>query len=297
MRVCVTDSYFQSDVVAALQPSFDNRQHADGSRGFFHPDNFTFGQPVLLSRIYAAAMRVTGVRHVDVTMLRRQGDTAGWSGAQERRVCDRTTGNRHGSITIRIFPTAACCGSILWEDAMNNPLDPTLRDLTDCGCCAGTTAQTPATIDNRPGLPSIAFGPASIRSLRLRCWPRLSSQDRPALRGLRTRENDDFTIALLDAFASMADVLTFYSERIANEAYLRTATERRSVLELARAISYELAPGVAADVLLAFTGGSRRRPGHRNHPTRDQGPEHPWPGRRAAGFRNDAGVPRSCSVE
>ena len=44
----------------------------------------------------------------------------------------------------------------------------------------------------------------------------------------------------------MLDVLTFYQERIANEGYLRTATERRSMLELARAIGYELSPGVAA---------------------------------------------------
>jgi hypothetical protein len=51
----------------------------------------------------------------------------------------------------------------------------------------------------------------------------------------------------------MADVLTFYQERIANEAYLRTATERSSVRELARLIGYSLAPGVAAETWLAFT--------------------------------------------
>jgi hypothetical protein len=64
---------------------------------------------------------------------------------------------------------------------------------------------------------------------------------------------DDPSIALLDASAVMADVLTFYQERIANEGFLRTATERRSILELARAIGYELNPGVAASVYLAFT--------------------------------------------
>ena len=69
---------------------------------------------------------------------------------------------------------------------------------------------------------------------------------------MRTREEDDFTIALLDSCACMADVLTFYSERIANESFLRTATERRSVLAMARAIGYELDPGVAAKVMLSF---------------------------------------------
>ena len=51
----------------------------------------------------------------------------------------------------------------------------------------------------------------------------------------------------------MADVLTFYQERLANEAYLRTATERLSLVHLARAIGYELQPGVAASTSLAFT--------------------------------------------
>ena len=81
----------------------------------------------------------------------------------------------------------------------------------------------------------------------------LSNTTRPALQGLKTREDDDFSIALLDAAATMADVLTFYQERIANESYLRTATERRSLLELARLIGYELRPGVAANAFLAFT--------------------------------------------
>ena len=48
-------------------------------------------------------------------------------------------------------------------------------------------------------------------------------------------------------------MLTFYQERIANESYLRTATERLSVLHLARLIGYELRPGVAASTSLAFT--------------------------------------------
>ncbi|NEO77116.1 hypothetical protein [Moorena sp. SIO4G3] len=48
-------------------------------------------------------------------------------------------------------------------------------------------------------------------------------------------------------------MLSFYQERIANEGYLNTATERLSVLELTRTIGYELNPGVAASTFLAFT--------------------------------------------
>ncbi|MDB9348047.1 putative baseplate assembly protein [Nodularia spumigena] len=70
---------------------------------------------------------------------------------------------------------------------------------------------------------------------------------------LTTRALDDPAIAILDAWAVVADVLTFYQERIANEGFIETATELRSVLELARAIGYELDPGVAASTYLAFT--------------------------------------------
>jgi hypothetical protein len=81
---------------------------------------------------------------------------------------------------------------------------------------------------------------------------RLSASDYPELAELRTRDLADGSIALLDAWATVADVLTFYQERIANEGYLRTATERRSLVELGRLINYAPRPGVAASVYLAF---------------------------------------------
>jgi hypothetical protein len=77
LEVCVAPGFFRSDVVAALRRVFDNRLHPDGTRGFFHPDHFSFGQSVSLSQIAAEAHRVPGVRWVDVTVLRRQGDRAG----------------------------------------------------------------------------------------------------------------------------------------------------------------------------------------------------------------------------
>ncbi len=70
---------------------------------------------------------------------------------------------------------------------------------------------------------------------------------------LTTRDTTDFSIALLDAWAVVGDIVTFYQERFVDEAYLRTATERRSILELARLIGYELRPGVASGAFLAFT--------------------------------------------
>jgi predicted phage baseplate assembly protein len=51
----------------------------------------------------------------------------------------------------------------------------------------------------------------------------------------------------------VGDVLTFYQERIANEGFLRTSVERRSLLQLAKSMGYELKPGVAANACLVFT--------------------------------------------
>jgi hypothetical protein len=122
----------------------------------------------------------------------------------------------------------------------------------DQECCAGTTSDTPVGKSNRPGLPSIDYRVGTWHEFRESLLARLSGADFPVLSGLGTRRDDDWTIGVCDAFAVMADVLTAYQERLANESYLRTATERRSVLELARLIDYQPRPGVAADTWLAF---------------------------------------------
>jgi hypothetical protein len=122
-----------------------------------------------------------------------------------------------------------------------------------CDACAGAIPATPLAPENRPGLSAIAYRAGRHGDFLASMLAGLSRADRPALAALRTRSTDDFTVALLDAWASALDVLTFYQERIANEAYVRTATERVSLLELARALGYELAPAVAASTFLAFT--------------------------------------------
>ncbi|WP_426700919.1 putative baseplate assembly protein [Rhodanobacter sp. Col0626] len=122
-----------------------------------------------------------------------------------------------------------------------------------CACGCGTTVGTPLPLYNRPGLDSLAYRVGTYADFRATMQNDLSNAAMPALAGLRTREADDPAMALLDAWAIGADVLGFYQERIVNEGYLRTATERRSVLELARLVDYRLRPGVAASVYLAYT--------------------------------------------
>jgi len=71
--------------------------------------------------------------------------------------------------------------------------------------------------------------------------------------GLTVDRADDPALALLDAWATVADVVAFYQDRIAAEGYLRTATERLSVVELVRLPGYRAAPAGSATALLAFT--------------------------------------------
>jgi hypothetical protein len=123
---------------------------------------------------------------------------------------------------------------------------------SSCGCCLGAE-RLPGMRFNAPGHPAIDYRIGDHGSFKAAMLARLSSTQYPALGALRTRDDDDFSVAYCDAASVMLDVLSFYQERIANENYLRTATERRSVAELARLIGYQPSPGVAAAVHLAFT--------------------------------------------
>lgn len=140
---------------------------------------------------------------------------------------------------------------------MSGPIDAT--ELDTCGCCEAGPQEPKHT--NRPGLSELSYRigthPTLVERMKARIYrwevPSGDFAGKRPLTDLATRAQDDPAIALMDAWAVVGDVLTFYQERIANEGFLRTATERRSILELARAIGYELNPGVAAEAYVAFT--------------------------------------------
>lgn len=142
----------------------------------------------------------------------------------------------------------------------------------DCGCCEGIGIATPDPLDTPPGLPALPYRVGTYSSFFRIMMARLSSllsehgvvgsdaarTDDAGCLGERHRSfllggEPDAGTALLDGWACIADILTFYQERIANEGYLRTATEQRSVIELGRLTGYEPRPGVAASVYLAFS--------------------------------------------
>ena len=125
--------------------------------------------------------------------------------------------------------------------------------LSHCGCCTGTHALTPARYDvlNPPGAPALRYRvgtqAAFFESMQA------ASSAAPAMRPLDVHRADDGVIAVMDAWACALDVLSFYTERIANEGFVRTASETLSLVELARTVGYERARGRASGTWLMFT--------------------------------------------
>ena len=77
IRVCVAPGYFRVNVKQSLLRELSTGVLPDGRLGVFHPDNLSLGQPLYLSRIYDAAMRVDGVASIDVLKFQRWGHPAG----------------------------------------------------------------------------------------------------------------------------------------------------------------------------------------------------------------------------
>ncbi|MGE5322790.1 MAG: putative baseplate assembly protein, partial [Actinomycetota bacterium] len=74
--ICVAPYHFRGDVEQALLTALSNRTLPGGATGFFHPDRFSFGQPLYLSQLYAAVMAVEGVESASVTRFQRFGKLA-----------------------------------------------------------------------------------------------------------------------------------------------------------------------------------------------------------------------------
>ena len=129
-------------------------------------------------------------------------------------------------------------------------MNPENTELNTCGCCEGAPRPTPGKIYNDAGKSVLMFRTGTHGTFKASMLRSLAVSNR--LGELTVKEDDDFTIGLTDAWAVVLDILTFYNERIVNEGFLRTSTERLSLAELARHISYRPRPGVAASTWLSF---------------------------------------------
>lgn len=123
---------------------------------------------------------------------------------------------------------------------------------SSCGCCDLPDPAIPEVVRNRPNLSTIGYRIGTYAAFRQAMIQAISHH--PELRGntWTTRTSDDYGIALIEMWAYLADILTFYQERLANEAYLRTAILPESVTRLVGLLDYKLFPGAAAFTYLAF---------------------------------------------
>lgn len=122
-----------------------------------------------------------------------------------------------------------------------------------CGCGGHDERHAPEALYNPPGRTALDYRVGEYGSFLAAMLDRLASPAYPALRGLTVRTPDDPAIGLLDSWAVVGDLLTFHSERIADEGYLRTANEHRSLALLGRLVGHRPRPGIAADTHLAYT--------------------------------------------
>jgi hypothetical protein len=109
--------------------------------------------------------------------------------------------------------------------------------------CPCEIPQDPQVVSNRPGLASITDRVDDFTGFRRALLRPLPGEQ--AL-GLWQPAPGDLGLQFLEWWAYIADVLTFYNERIANEAYLPTAQFSESIAGLVALLGYIPAPGLAA---------------------------------------------------
>jgi hypothetical protein len=122
-----------------------------------------------------------------------------------------------------------------------------MSEETVCAC-PGTAAQDPQVVSNPPGLPEISYRVDDFTGFRRALLRPLPGER--ALSAWRPTPGD-LGLQVLEWWAYLGDVLTFYNERFANESYLRTATQAGSIANLVALLGYEPTPGIAATGTLA----------------------------------------------
>jgi hypothetical protein len=108
----------------------------------------------------------------------------------------------------------------------------------------------PREIFNRPALSHIKYRIGDYADIREALFRHLDQDEN--LAQWTHRGADDPGIALLEGAAILGDILTFYQELYANEAYLRTAQWRESISDLVRLLGYRLSPGLGGSATFAF---------------------------------------------
>jgi len=71
VKLCAAPDVWIEDIKFVLEQEFSVAWTPDGRKGFFHPDLWTFGQPLFESQIIGRALAVRGVEHIISVSIKR----------------------------------------------------------------------------------------------------------------------------------------------------------------------------------------------------------------------------------
>jgi hypothetical protein len=155
------------------------------------------------------------------------------------------------TLTLRVaapgdFSTYTLTLSASWLDLFFSSARFSFKAL----CPSDIDCETPAPVCPPPGgpLPPIDYLAKDFLSFRQALLD-FSATQYP---GWQERSEADLGMVLLEAMAAVADDLSYTQDRLAAEATITTATQRRSVMRHARLVDYEPAPAISAQTMLQF---------------------------------------------
>jgi len=167
---------------------------------------------------------------------------------------------------------------------------PAVSPSLDEAVCPCEAFVHPRTIFNPPARATIDYRVGDFLSFRhalllsLSGETELSSSDGPIWRPVP----GDLGLQMAEWWAVCADVLTFYNQRIATQAYLRTADQLPSIQRLIRLLGYRPHPGIGSHgVLAAVTSGTTPLTLPAGFPIQSK----PGPGKQPQTFELNAATP------
>jgi hypothetical protein len=116
----------------------------------------------------------------------------------------------------------------------------------NCPCDA---CSFPEVISNVPGLSTLQYRVGDFTSFRNALLQSLPGE--VELANWKPTSTSDLALQMIEWWAYLADILTFYNQRIANQDYLRTADLDASVRNLVALLGYRPRPGIGATATLA----------------------------------------------
>lgn len=140
-----------------------------------------------------------------------------------------------------------------------------MSGASDQPICPCGTITDHSVVFNQPGLPAISYRWGDYTTVRYALLQSLPGEtalseivDGQLKQIWRPTATGDLALQMVEWWAYLADILTFYCERIANQAYLGTADRPESANRLIQLLGYRPRPAIGATgMLAALVSGSK----------------------------------------